>query len=109
MKEAEDQSPQDQFLQTIQQKARRKQRARREGGSIWFGLGTFGMVGWSVAIPTVVGALAGGWLDQHVPVDFSWRLTLLLAGLLIGCVNAWYWVSKEQQHAQEERERYEHD
>lgn len=109
MRETNEQSPHEEFEQTIQQKARRKQRAHREAGSIWFGLGTFGMVGWSVAIPTLLGALAGGWLEVHFPVDFSWRLTLLLTGLIIGCTNAWYWVSKERRHAQEERERYEHD
>ncbi len=103
-----DRSP-DEFVETIEGKSRRRQRRRREGGSIWFGLGTFGMVGWSVAIPTVLGVLLGTWLDANLPTAFSWTLTLLFGGVVLGCLNAWYWVNKEQQRVQEEREHYEHE
>lgn len=99
----------DEFLDTVQDKARRKRRAQRERGDIWFGLGTFGMVGWSVAIPTLLGALLGGWLEANVPVDFSWRLTLIVTGLVIGCANAWYWVARENERVQQERARYDDD
>lgn len=98
----------DEFTDTIREKARRRQRAQRQSHDIWFGLGTFGMVGWSVTVPTVLGVLIGTWLDANVPVDFSWRLTLLVGGVVLGCLNAWYWVSKERQRTQEERERNEH-
>jgi ATP synthase protein I len=65
--------------------------------SIWFGLGTFGLVGWSVAIPTVVGVAVGVWIDATWPSRFSWTLMLLAAGLIVGCWNAWRWVSREQR------------
>lgn len=100
---------QEEFLETIRDKSRRRQRAIDEHGTIWFGLGTFGMVGWSVAIPTVIGVLIGSWLDANVQTQFSWRLTLLIVGVIIGCLNAWYWVSKEMRHAQDEREQHKHD
>jgi len=105
----QDDQAEDQFVETIQEKSRRRRRARREQGNIWFGLGTFGMVGWSVAIPAVLGVLLGAWLDANVPMGFSWRLTLLVGGVIIGCLNAWYWISKEQQNVERERERYEDD
>jgi len=37
----------------------------------------------------VLGALLGLWLDRVLPASFSWALTLLLGGLMVGCVQAW--------------------
>ena len=65
--------------------------------SAWSGLGLFGLVGWSVAAPTVAGALLGIWLDRHYPINHSWTLALLVAGLIIGCALAWHWISKEEK------------
>ena len=74
----------------------RKLKARREAlKSVWFGFGMFGMVGWSVAVPTVLGALLGIKLDQRYPSPHSWTLSLIIVGLVIGILNAWHWVSTE--------------
>lgn len=62
--------------------------------SVWFGLGMFGVVGWSVAIPTLIGTALGIWIDHTWPSQFSWTLMLLIAGVMAGCLNAWYWVRK---------------
>jgi len=84
------------FRRQVARKAARKLESRRTGDArAWFGLGMFGMVGWSVALPTVFGALLGAWLDRHHPNGHSWTLSLLVAGLLLGCVSAWHWVSRE--------------
>jgi ATP synthase protein I len=56
----------------------------------------FGMIGWSVAVPTILGLALGLWLDRHWPLHFSWTLTLLLIGVALGCLNAWFWVSRER-------------
>ena len=40
-----------------------------------------GLIGWSVAVPTLLGAALGLWLDQHHPGKHSWTLALLVAGL----------------------------
>jgi ATP synthase protein I len=80
----------------------RKLRARRHRGrGTWFGLGMYGLVGWSVVIPTLGGVALGVWIDGRWPSRFSWTL-MLLGGLLLGCWNAWYWVSLEQQAIQDE-------
>lgn len=82
----------------VARRATRKLRARRERNrSTWFGLGMYGLVGWSVVIPTLLGVAAGLWVDARWPSRFSWTLMLLAAGLLLGCWNAWYWVSLEQR------------
>jgi ATP synthase protein I len=55
----------------------------------------FGLVGWSVAIPTLLGIALGVWLDREFPAEHSWTLTFLFIGVLLGCLNAWYWVRQE--------------
>jgi ATP synthase protein I len=85
-------------------KAVRKLRARRNGApGVWFGLGMMGLIGWSVAIPTVLGAALGMWLDARYPGKHSWTLALLVAGLAIGCLNAWRWVANEDKAMREDR------
>ncbi|MEK6238669.1 MAG: AtpZ/AtpI family protein [Planctomycetales bacterium] len=77
-------------------KEQRKLRARREHGrGAWFGLGMFGLVGWSVAVPTLMGIALGIWLDENLPVEFSWTLTGLGMGVAVGCSIAWQWVRRE--------------
>lgn len=86
------------FRAIIGTKETRKLRARGEQHrSIWFGLGMFGIVGWSIAIPTVLGVVVGFWVDQRWPSRFSWTLMLLFIGVVLGCLNAWYWIKQESQ------------
>lgn len=83
----------------IAREAARKRAARaKPAREIWFGLGMFGLVGWSVAAPAVLGVALGAWLDRAFPSDFSWTLALMLAGVTVGCWNAWRWVSRESRH-----------
>lgn len=82
--------------ETVAQRAERKRRAReRSRRTAWFGLGMFGLVGWSVAIPTLLGVALGIWLDRRFPGEASWTLTFLIIGVGLGCLNAWYWVNQE--------------
>jgi ATP synthase protein I len=91
--------------QEVGAKAARKLRAQRHvTRTVWFGLGMMGLIGWSVAIPTLLGAALGHWLDKRYPGPHSWTLTLLVIGLVIGCLNAWHWVSKEDKAMREEQE-----
>jgi ATP synthase protein I len=100
-KAAENGSP---FVRQVGAKARRKLKARRNSApGVWFGLGMMGLVGWSVAIPTLLGTALGLWLDGRYPGPFSWTLALLMAGLTLGCLNAWHWVAREEEAMNEER------
>jgi ATP synthase protein I len=78
-------------------KAAQKIKARSSTQGVWFGLGMMGLIGWSVAIPTLFGAAAGIWIDKRYPGTHSWTLILLVIGLVVGCVNAWHWVSKQNR------------
>ncbi|WP_067217982.1 AtpZ/AtpI family protein [Marinomonas gallaica] len=78
--------------------AARKLKAQRHvTKTVWSGLGMMGLVGWSIAIPTVLGATLGIWLDGAYPGDRSWTPALLVVGLCLGCFNAWHWVQKEDK------------
>lgn len=85
-----------QLKDEIQRKGTRRELARKDSRhGMYFGLGMFGMVGWSVAIPTILGLLLGIWIDRTWPGQASWTLMGLLGGVILGCYNAWYWVQKE--------------
>ncbi|MGF1478532.1 MAG: AtpZ/AtpI family protein [Cyanophyceae cyanobacterium] len=83
------------FPYQVATKANRKIEARRESKSLWFGLGMFGMVGWSVALPALLGIALGVWIDTHIASRYSWTLMLLVVGVILGCLNAWYWIERE--------------
>jgi len=86
------------FGREVGRQAERKRRARAQGPrAVWFGLGMFGLVGWSVAIPTLVGIALGVWLDRQTTGQVSWTLTCLIIGVALGCLHAWYWVRQESR------------
>lgn len=93
------------FAGEVGAKAARKLKARRSGApAVWSGLGMMGLIGWSVALPTLLGAALGLWLDDRYPGAHSWTLALLVAGLALGCLNAWHWVAKEDAQMREDRD-----
>jgi len=88
---------QDAFSRTVAAQERRKLRALRTRSQVWSGLGMLGLVGWSVGVPTLLGTFLGVWLDKRHPGAHSWTLSLLFAGLCLGCLNAWYWLTRQQE------------
>ena len=97
--------PKASLSETVGAKAARKLKARRNAGQgVFFGLGMMGLIGWSVVVPTLLGAALGIWLDQHYPGKHAWTLALLMAGLTLGCLNAWHWVAKEDREMRDEQE-----
>ena len=93
------------FVRQVSAKADRKLRAQKNGEqTVWFGLGMSGLIGWSVAVPTVLGAMIGLWWDNHHPGAHSWTLILFTIGLCVGCANAWHWVDQENKAMQDKQE-----
>ena len=82
------------FAEEIDAAAKRKLRGQKNPARPWFGLGMMGVIGWSVASPTLLGAGLGVWLDERHS-RHSWTLALLVAGLVLGCLTAWHWVAEE--------------
>ncbi len=86
----------EEFRRQIRRKEERKMEARkRRDRGVWFGLGMFGLVGWSVAIPTLIGLAIGIWIDSRWRGGYSWTLMGLFIGVVLGCLNAWFWVKRE--------------
>ncbi|HNR65074.1 MAG TPA: AtpZ/AtpI family protein [Atribacterota bacterium] len=95
----------EEFMNEIESKEKRKIRAQsKKNRAIWMGFGLFGVVGWSVMIPTIIGIIIGLWLDRKLTGRISWTLTFLILGIALGCWNAWYWVQKERKLIEKERE-----
>jgi ATP synthase protein I len=84
------------FSREVGTQERRKLRANRNRSVVWTGLGMLGLVGWSIGVPTLLGTFLGLWLDKRHPGVHSWTLSLLFAGLCVGCANAWHWLTREQ-------------
>lgn len=80
----------------IGRRAERMQRARNNPApSPLSGISTFGMIGWSIAVPTVGGVFLGLWLDRVAPQNFSWTIALILGGVVLGGLISWAWMTKE--------------
>ena len=60
------------------------------------GLGQIGLVGWSIAIPSLIGVFAGWLIDKQLgPGHHGWILPLFIVGLGFGCVSVLSWACKE--------------
>lgn len=86
----------DTFPKQVHDREKRKLDALKEDKKVWFGLGMFGVVGWSIALPAVIGGFLGRWIDSHWPSRYSWTLMLIIGGLGLGCFTAWNWIQQER-------------
>lgn len=83
---------------TVLRKTIRRERARRRGDeSAWAWLGTFGLVGWTVVVPTLLGLAVGIFIDERVESPISFTITFLIVGAATGMTMAWYWVRRESE------------
>ena len=85
------------FSDTIGEKEQLRLKGQHNKRRVWSGFGLFGMIGWSVAVPALLGVALGIWLDKRYPRGFSWTLTCFFTGLITGCIIAWKWVNKEDK------------
>ena len=83
------------FEEAVASQEDRRLKAEREQRGILFWVGMFGLVGWSITVPTLAGVAAGICIDNRWPSEFSWTLTLMFGGLILGCLTAWHWIRKE--------------
>ncbi len=92
------------FQEQINSKEKRKLHAQKQNKeSVLQGFSVFGIIGWSVAIPTVLSIFIGLWLDKQYLGQRSFTLAFLTAGIFLGCLNAWFWVSKKMKEIDEDK------
>lgn len=83
------------FREEATKKEARKLKARgTKEVNAWWGFSLFGLVGWSLVIPVLIGIFVGMLLDHHY-AGHRWTLSLLLAGVCVGIVLAFYLVARE--------------
>lgn len=79
---------------TLMRKARQLKTRKQQRWNADFGM--IASLGGVIIVPILLGVFGGGWLDEHFPVYFSWRLSLLFFGFVWGLVNAYYWLKNEE-------------
>jgi ATP synthase protein I len=84
--------PLDEEVRRHRERCARGQRESRR--SIGQDLALVGVIGWTVVIPTLVGAYAGRLLDRRFGSGVFWTLGLLVAGVVLGCALAWQRLNK---------------
>jgi ATP synthase protein I len=96
---AREQKPHKEHLpEIIAKKSQKREQALQDKKKpIFFGFGMFGMIGWTIALPAVLGTFLGRWLDGLHLLDnrISWTLTCLSGGLFAGVIAAWQWVKRQ--------------
>ena len=89
----------EEFTRKVGEKESRRMKGKaHRDETVWFGLGMMGIVGWSVAITTLIGTAIGIWIDRAWPSRFSWTLMMLILGVALGAINAWYWVKRAREN-----------
>jgi ATP synthase protein I len=75
--------------------AARIEKAKKERSTILAQTVYLGTIGFMIAIPIVAGAYLGSWLDGKLPgFSFSWTISCIFAGLVIGAVNVYFFVKE---------------
>jgi ATP synthase protein I len=74
----------------VRRRQARREQWRREGErSLGQNLAMIGALGWTIVVPTLLGIFVGRWLDRTFLSGIFWTLSLLVAGLTVGCTFAW--------------------
>ncbi len=83
----------DPFVREIRRQAERAGASQQT--TFWRGLGLVGSVGWMVVVPALLGAFVGRWIDRWMGTPVFWTISLLFAGLALGCASTWRHVHQE--------------
>ena len=77
----------------------REERARRwqEEGErpLWKNLSMVGALGWLIVVPTLLGVLAGRWLDHTFDTGITFTGALIFIGVCLGGSMAWHRINHE--------------
>lgn len=80
----------------VRLRERRSERGKKEGErSLWQNLSMIGALGWLIVTPTLLGVLAGRWLDRTFESGIFFSGALIFLGVAFGCYLAWQRVNKE--------------
>jgi ATP synthase protein I len=93
-----DENDRDPMQGSVELRQRRETRWRVEGERpLWRNLSMIGALGWLIVVPTLIGALAGRWLDGQSSGGIFWTVSLIFAGAVLGFAMAWRRMKREEQ------------
>ncbi|NOG69083.1 AtpZ/AtpI family protein [Roseicella sp. DB1501] len=91
-----DEAGEDPLLRSVQLRAARERRARREGPpSTARYLAQIGTLGWMIVVPALIGLFIGRWIDRSFGTGIFWSAPLLMLGVGLGCWSGWRWMQKQ--------------
>jgi len=80
----------------VDKRQRRRETWKREGErSLWQNLSMVGALGWLVVVPTLLGVLAGRWLDTKFGTGIFYSGALIFLGVAFGSWLAWKRIDRE--------------
>ncbi len=80
----------------VRLREQRSERWKKEGErSLWQNLSMVGALGWLIVTPTLLGVLAGRWLDGVFETGILFTGALIFLGVALGGYLAWHRISKE--------------
>lgn len=82
--------------EAIRRREQQEELSKREGErSLWQNLSMIGALGWLIVIPTLLGVLAGRWLDRTFDTGILFTGALIVVGVGLGGVLAWRRINSE--------------
>lgn len=87
----------DDLLVKVEQQAKKKIRAKKLGKRRMSGFAYFGVVGWLIVMPTLLGIFIGIFLDKNIKTSFSWTVMFIFIGVIVGSINTWRWLNENSK------------
>jgi ATP synthase protein I len=58
----------------------------------------FGLIAWSVVVPTLLLVAVGLFIDECTVGHFSWTMLMVIVGVVVGSVNVLLWLHGRHPH-----------
>lgn len=87
--------PNERLQREVKKRVQRMERAERERSSLLAQSVFLGSIAGLFVVPVIAGAYIGQWLDE-MQSDYSvhWTVSLIFVGILVGCVNVYFFLKK---------------
>ena len=79
----------DAIVDAVRRTLERRTRRRDPRSLPWTTFTALGIVGWSFALPLVLGVTIGHAVDERRPGPVAWTVVGLVVGLVTGAIAAW--------------------
>jgi ATP synthase protein I len=88
---------QDKLLEKLKKDVSRQERAARERRTLLAQTVYLGTMGIMMALPIVIGAYLGRWLDEKLPgFSTSWTISLIVIGVFVGSVSVYLFLRENR-------------